>query len=320
MTNFKQLGFFCAFFGIPSFVLAVTPVMMQLDWIYNVQFAGLYQAEAQGYFTEAGLDVELKPVDPDQKTVASVLSSKDRIAFGSAESNVLLAASAAGAPIKAVATMFQGSPMGWMVMPDSDIQTIEDFAGKRIGVHPDGEKVIQVMCRHHEITPEDFTLPHVGYDLEVLMKGEIDAMQAYETDEFVKLQLLTDGESNIILARDNGYHAYSQVIFTTRETVQERPEVVRRFLDAVQKGWDYALDNPEQTVDLVIKDYNPDLDRDYQIASLQRIKHLVQPEAPPSLAPMDREVWEKSQKLYLEFGLIEKAADLDELVDLRFNP
>jgi len=320
MTKLRQLPVSIAFL-FSGFSLAAAPVKvtLQLDWIFNAQFAGLYQAEQQGYFTEAGLEVTLVPVDPEQKTVPSVLAAGG-LAFGSAESNVLLNAHAHGAPIRIVATMFQDSPIGWMYLESSGIQTFGDLAGKRIGIHPDGEKVLGLAASHAGFETADFVLPHVGYDISILIDGGVDAMQCYAIDEFVKLELATDGDAGVFMARDYGYSAYSQVVFTTAETVENHPGVVRKFLEAMRRGWTYALENKEDTVSLILDKYNPSLDRDYQLASLRMIDELVRKDGQPPLAPIDREVFRKSMQAYRESGLIDQPTDLGELLDPRFNP
>lgn len=297
----------------------VTPVTMQLDWIYNVQFAGLYQAKSQGYYAAAGLDVTLVPAQKGQKTVEAVLS-RTGLSLGCAESNVLLRARSEGAPIVALATMFQGSPMGWMYLPESGISSLADFQGKRIGVHPDGEKVIRLLFERQGLQGEDIELPNVGYDPAILISGEVDAMQAYYIDEFVKLQLETNGQGAMIMAKDAGYSAYSQVFFTTESLLAENEAALYRFLKASQLGWQYALENIEETVDLVLQEYNPQLDRAYQVASLEKIRELVMPDGQQIMAPMDRKVWEQAQADYLQFGLLEAPADLDQLLDFRLNP
>lgn len=296
----------------------LTPVTMQLDWIFNAQFAGVYQADEQGYFEEAGLAVEILPVDPEMKTVKRVLAGA--IAFGSAESNVLLKAHAGGAPVRVLATMFQDSPLGWMYLKGRDIETFADLAGKKIGIHPDGEKVLSLASARAGLELGDFLLPHVGHDIGVLVSGEIDAMQCYAIDEFVKLQLVTGGKGGLFMAKDLGYKAYSQVIFTTARTVETHPEVVRSFLRAVQRGWSYALDHKEETVDLILRKYNPDLDRAYQLASLVQIEELVRPGGAIPLAPVRRDVFAASMQLYREAGMLSSGTDLGNLLELRFTP
>ncbi len=289
------------------------PIVMQLDWIHNVQFAGIYQAIEQGYYKSAGLVVEIRPVTFGQDTVERVLETKHCI--GSAESNVLLAAHSNGADIKALATMFQGSPMGWMYLKESGVVDIKDFRGKRIGIHPDGEKVIQLALAHEGIEIPNLETMKVGYNVEILLNGEVDVMQGYLIDEFIKLQLESDESAGILMAKDHGYLAYSQVFFTDSEFLKGHPEQIEAFLEASEKGWEYALSHIEASARLIIEKYNPELQHAHQEKSLESIRELVMPDGMNIMAPMDYAVWSKSQEQFLAQGILERGANLKELLE-----
>ena len=122
---------------------APVPIVMQLDWKANVQFAGLLLAKERGWYADAGLDVRIQPADSaDILVVQSVLTEPNTI--GSSESSALLEARGKGAKIKAVATMFQGSPMALLSLEKSGISEMRDLVGKRIGMHTDGRRVLDV--------------------------------------------------------------------------------------------------------------------------------------------------------------------------------
>ncbi len=301
----------------PPLPAAPTPLVMQLDWIANVQFAGLFQAEARGLYRDAGLDVRILESDPQQKTVDAVLAGP--LIVGSAESNVLLRARADGRPVVALATMFQGSPIGWMYLKRSGIRRIEDLAGRRIGIHPDGEYVIEAVFAERGLERGHFNLPHVGYDIAILLRGEVDAMQGYEIDEFVKLRMAVGDEAGMFAARDFGYAAYSQVFFTSEGRLASDGAAIRAFLDASRRGWEHALAHPGETVDLVLA-RRPDLDREYQLRSLEAIAGLVRSPDGAVMAPMRREVWETSLRNFLAQGLLERPVDLDGLLPDLLRP
>jgi ABC-type nitrate/sulfonate/bicarbonate transport system substrate-binding protein len=122
------------------------------------------------------------------------------------------------------------------------------------------------------------------------------------------------------MARDHGYLAYSQVIFTTEEALKNYPIAIADFLEATQAGWEYASAHRQSTVDLIIEKYNTDLDREYQLASLNRVLELVKPEGRLALAPMDRRKWEMSMARFIDHGILEKEVDLDPFLDFSLNP
>ena len=100
---------------------AGTPVTVQLDWITNVQFAGVLVAQEKGWYKEASLDVSIKPIDLATMTtsVASVLKGTNMI--GIADGLVLLNARADHKPVKAFATMLQASPLCILFLRDGRI-------------------------------------------------------------------------------------------------------------------------------------------------------------------------------------------------------
>lgn len=299
---------------------SLRPVVMQLDWIFNAQFAGLYMAIEEGYFAQEGIEVELRPVLKGQDTVAAVME-KSLPCFGSAESNVLMKGQAAGADIKALATMFQGSPMGWMYKRSSGIESIADFEGKHIGVHPDGVKVVEMAFARNGLNHSSAQVEIIGHDVGILLRGELDIMQGYYIDEYVKLQLQSKEPIGMILAKDHGYSTYSQVVFAPTILVESEPMLVRSFLKALQAGWEAALENPESAVDLIVEKYNPEIDRAYQIESLDKIGDLVKPNGIPAMAVMKRSVWDKGLERFAENGVLNSEdVDLDSLLDFSFNP
>jgi len=290
------------------------PVRVQLDWIYNAQFAGLYQALEQGYFAAEGLEVELKEAPKSAGVVESVVTSTG-IAFGVSESNVLLLECQKGRPVVALAPMFHSSPMGWMVLKQSGIRSAADFRGRKVGIHHDGEKVLAVALARAGLTLKDVVITEVGYDPRILLEGTVDLMQGYSLDENVALQVRAPGQSDFIHAKDHGYIARSQVVFATEATVASNPALVERFLSACRRGWSYALENQESTVDLILRKWNPSLDRTYQIASLGQIARLVKPTPASTVMPlMSRQEWEECQSVFLKHDFLPQRVDLESFV------
>lgn len=297
----------------------LTPVVMQLDWKFNVQFAGLYQAVEQGFFAEEGLDVELREVPKDYDIFSPVIGHEG-LRFGCSESNRLLVEQSKGMPIVALSTMFQGSPMGWISLESTGIESVADFRGKRIGVHTDGVYVIELALRKNGLTDVPFETFEVGHSPEALLSRKADLVQGYVLDEFVKYQKVSPEPLRMVMAKDNGYLAYSQVIYTDQATIDAYPEQTKAFLRAVKKGWEYVDANRAETVDLVLSKYSPHLDRDYQLESLDEVMKLVKPEGATSLAPMDGEVWALSMQEFINQGIMKQPADLNALLPEGFNP
>lgn len=299
--------------------VAMTPVVMQFDWIFNAQFAGFYQAIEQGFFEDAGLAVELRGQATTPDTVGMTLSEPE-ISFGSAESNVLLADAAAGADLKIIGVMFQDSPMGWMFVDDGSIREFTDLASKRVGVHADGSRVIRLLLEEAGADTTNLDTYDCGYAPSIVIDGEADAMQCYYIDEYVKLEQMIGERAGIFLAKDHGYRAYSQVMFTDVETVETHPEVVAGFLRAVKRGWEFAFEHPEDTVELIISQYSSELDREHQLKSLEKIKELMIPQPGALLRVADPKVFEEGLSRMRDRGLIQESIDAADLLAQEFLP
>ena len=292
---------------------SLKPVLLQFDWIFNAQFAGVYQAIERGYFAEEGFEVMVREA-PASSGVIEAVTQSSLPSFGTSESNVLLSARSQGTPVVALPPMFQKSPMGWMALKSSGIDSIDDFADKRVGVHVDGEKVLALALARAGLDLDSVETAKVGYDPAILIAGKVDLMQAYVIDEFIALQKMTGGEATIHLAGDLGYLAYSQVLFTTENTAENYPDIVLGMVTALRRGWEYALNHPDATVELILEKWNPELDPEYQLASLKAMESLLRPPGKDLMPWPSAEAWDQRQQNFLEFGFLKQPVDLEKFV------
>jgi NitT/TauT family transport system substrate-binding protein len=189
--NRRSLLTFSACFGASTLATQLgwlakaqsVPLTMQLDWLYNVQFAGLLLADHLGLYNQADVSVTLQPWESDM--VVPEVVAANPLMLGCSEQNLILAAQAQGAPLKAIATMFQASPYALMLMPDRPARTLQDLIGQKVGVHADGIKVMELVKGINGIQPDQIEVVEIPYEnkLERLISGELDALQCYAVDE-----------------------------------------------------------------------------------------------------------------------------------------
>jgi ABC-type nitrate/sulfonate/bicarbonate transport system substrate-binding protein len=149
----------------------------QLDWKFNAQFAGIFTAP----FTAAGINMTVRPWEDGINAIDEVANGNAD--FACAEQNLIIAAQAAGAPVKAVATMFQLSPYGLMAPPESNITTLADLRGKTVGVHIDGLKVMDLVTGVTGFA--DINVLEIPYanKWNRTASGQVAAVQCYVIDE-----------------------------------------------------------------------------------------------------------------------------------------
>ena len=285
-------------------------IFMQLDWKPNAQFAGLLVASEKGYYQEAGLAVKILPVDSEMDTVGRVVLGDQWI--GCAESHVLLAAKAKDAPIKAFGTMIQQSPFALFSLKKSGITTVKEMKGRVVGLHADGDKAIDVVLGTNGLQRSDVIIKKIGYGLDPLLNGECEIMQGYLVDEVVACEQ-RGIEINIIPMSDHGYTAYGQVYFCNEKFLAAKPDLVRRFLQASNRGWAEAVRDPQGTAKMIVEKYLPQEDVAYQEASLRRLIPALTAED-SRLGWMKAATWEEASRMFGKYRIVDRYVSPGELV------
>ncbi|WAL59126.1 ABC transporter substrate-binding protein [Thermocoleostomius sinensis] len=296
---------------------------MQLDWVFNVQFAGLLLAEQLGLYQDKGVNVVIKPWESGMIVPEEVV--KNPLTIGCAEQNLILDAQAQGAPIKAIATMFQASPYALMMMPDSGLTTLADLAGKTVGVHVDGLKVMELVKGVNNLpTIEVVEVPYEN-KLDRLIQGEVAALQCYAVDEPIGFAQQV-GEAPLLLPMDQyGYNAYAQTFFTTTTVLEQQPDQVSAFLEASFEGWKRALADISGTAQMVAEIYaEPDskyTDVDYQTQSLALVgEYVMRGISEAELGVISAAQWQETAELMADYGIITAAPSVEASLDLSVWP
>lgn len=304
---------------------AAGPMTMQLDWVFNVQFAGLLLADHLGLYQQKGLNVTLKPWESGM-IVPEVITANP-MTIGCSEQNLILEAQAKGAPVKAIATMFQASPYAVMTLPGSGLTTLQDLVGKKVGVHADGVKVMELVKGVNGLKPTDIEIVEIPYEnkLDRLISGELDGLQCYAVDEPIGFEQKV-GQAPILMPMDQyGYKAYAQVFFTTDEMLKQAPEQVKAFLEASFAGWKMAIEDISGTGKLVAETFAEKGSKytnvTYQQQSLQLVSEYVMRGIPAEkLGTIAPEQWQQTTDLMAQYGIIDGAPNLEDSLDLGFWP
>lgn len=307
----------------PSPAADRVPLTMQLDWKYNVQFAGLLLADHLGLYKEKGLEVAIKPWESNMVVPDEVAANP--VMIGCSEQNLILEAQAKGAPLKAIATMFQASPYALMAMPNSSISSLDDLLGKKVGIHIDGIKVMELVKGVNGLQPGDIEVIEIPYEnkIERLIAGELAAVQCYAVDEPIAFEQKV-GQAPILLPMDQyGYKAYAQVFFTTNSLLQQHPEQVKAFLDASFAGWRSALADVPGTAKLIAEKYAEPSSKytnvDYQQKSLELVKEYILRGIPESqLGTISAAQWQETTDLMTQYGIIDASPTVPASLDLSF--
>lgn len=273
-----------------------------LDWFINPDHAPILIAETQGFFMEAGLEVEIiAPADPSDPPKL--------VAAGKAELAItyqpqLHMQVAAGLPLVRVGTLVATPLNSLVVLADGPIRSIADLKGRKVGYSVGGfeDALLGAMLGRHGLTIDDVTLINVNFSLSpALLSGQVDAViGAYRNFELNQMDI--EGRpGRAFFVEEEGVPVYDELVFVAKRDGFD-PALVRRFLDAVERGTHFLVNRSDDAWKAVIARY-PELDDELN----RRAWRDTMARFSLSPAALDRARYERFARFLAERGLIEKA-------------
>ena len=289
-------------------------ISVRLKWLHQAQFAGLYVAVEKGFYEQENLDVTLVPYSYQEQQIDMVIQGKTE--FGVVGGSLLIQARADGLPVAAIAVIYQKNPLCCYSLEESGIKKPQDFIGKTIGLKPgENTQSYYVMMNKLGLDRNQVKEVQIGYGVDELLGGITDVSTGFSVNEPHRV-IEAGHDVNIILFADYGVDVYADTLFTSEEIINSKPELVESFLRATIKGWQYAIENEEETVDIVME-YVTDSTRSHEEYMLRNSIPLIHTGAVP-IGWMEKGKWQYAHDILLQTGQIEKEIDINELFNMSF--
>jgi NitT/TauT family transport system substrate-binding protein len=281
------------------------PVSLQLQWVTQAQFAGYYVALDKGWYREEGIDLTIKPGGPD--LVPADLVTAGTHDFATTLLADLIVAIQEGKPVISIAQIQQMNGLLLVAKKSSGIERPEDFVGKRVGVWLGAwEAQFNALMAKEGIDSQDFELVSQGWSMDPFLEEDLDVASAMIYNEYhVVLESgMKPEDLNIIDYADYGLDFPGDVLFTSRQMAEQNPDLCVRMLRASLRGWQYAIDHPEETVDIVLKyDESGVQTREHQLSMMNEIARLVSLPV-RSLGYTDRDDVRRTIDTLLQYGVL----------------
>ncbi len=286
-------------------------ISLQLKWLHQFQFAGYYAAKEKGFYAHENLDVTIKERQKEVKSTQEVIDGHSE--YGVADTS-LIKDRLNGAEIIVLASIFQHNPLVYITLKSSGIVSPYELKGKRIMQFPDDNAPFIAMLNEARISPSEVTFLDHNLKNDDLINGKIDAMSAYLTDE-VNYFKQKGVEINVIDPRNYGIDFLGDNLFTTEKELKTHPERVERFLRASLKGWDYALQHPDEIIDLILKKYNAN-NRNSKSQLEFEAKEVMKMIMPHSvqIGTTDVKRFERIASIYQSLGLVKSTERLNGFI------
>jgi ABC-type nitrate/sulfonate/bicarbonate transport system substrate-binding protein len=243
----------------PAKAAAIGAASLRFPWVENVEFAGSYIADTNGYYKAEGFSsVTLISGGPTATPVETDLVAGKALFGINTPDLVASAVVTGGAGIKIIGAQFQKNPYAMLSMADKPINTPRDMIGKKIGVQAIVEPVWAAFLKANHIDPNSITKVPVQFDPLPLTTGVVDGWLAYITNEPITLRSRGFKVVTFLFA-DYGYPLAGDVYEVTDKTIKERRDAVKAFLRAQIRGWKEALADPALCARLAVEKYGKNL-------------------------------------------------------------
>lgn len=294
-------------------------VSVMLDWTTNTNHTGLYVAKEKGFFQEEGLDVEiLQSGDPGP----AQLVAANQVDFGVSYQEQVTYARAEGIPLVSLAAVIQHNTSGLASLKEKNIIKPKDLEGKSYGGwgSPEEHAVIEGIMTKAGANPEKVNFIDIGSaDFFSIIGERVDFTWIFYGWDGVQAEL-KKVPLNIMMLRDfdPALDYYTPVLITSEKNIAEKPDLVKKFMAAVSRGYEYSINEPESAANILLQSA-PELDKDLVLASQKWLSTQYKSDA-PLWGLQKKEVWADYAAWMLEKKLLPRAITVDKAFTNDFLP
>jgi ABC-type nitrate/sulfonate/bicarbonate transport system substrate-binding protein len=238
----------------------------QINWIPDATYSGIYLADQNGYFTDAGFSsVDVLPGGADISPAPVVAGGQALVGIANAVS--VAAANQEGADLVVIGTTFQKNPYLVLSLPGSPLRTPNDLIGKTVALDAVNQPVWEAFLTANGIEVGAVKTVPANYDLSLLTNGSVDGYMGYVTNEPGALEL--QGITPVELSFDDfGLPSVDEVLVTTKSAAGSKAEEVKAVLAAILRGYQDFVGDPAAGAALTIERYGTSAGLDDQVQGL----------------------------------------------------
>jgi NitT/TauT family transport system substrate-binding protein len=302
----------------PTSAQSLVHVRLPLGYIPNVQFAPLYVAVENGYFKQAGIEIEF---DYSMETDAVALVGANAIQFAVVSGDQVLLARAQGLPVVYVLAWYQDYPVSIVSKSGQGILNPDNLKGKRIGLpglYGTSYIGLRALLSVAGLQESDVTLDSIGYNqVEALISDQDQAVVVYTTNEPIQLRAM-GYQVDEIRVKDYA-HLVSNGLITNESTISEHPELIRAMDQAIVKGISDTIENPDEAYQISLK-YVEGLAQANQAIQKQVLNTSIELWKTTTLGFSSRTAWDNTQQVLLDMGFLSQQMDVTKAFSNDFLP
>ena len=284
----------------------LTKVKLILDYLPNTNHTGIYVAKDKGYYEAEGIDLEIiEPVGGISN--ALVATGKGEFGISYQEEVTFAKTGTEKLPIKAIATLIQHNTSGLASITEKNIKTPKDFEGKTYAGwgSPAEAAVLKAIMKSEGA---DFSklnmvaIDSMGYNA---LSGGVDLMWLFWAWDVIPAQAAgMNLDFTLLSDYDSRLDYYTPIIVANEKVIAKKPELVKAFLRATQKGYEDAIADPDGSAEVLAKYVDT-----YDLHLLKKSQEYLSKkyiDDSPHWGEMKPEIWEGYMDFMKENGLIEE--------------
>lgn len=284
-----------------------------LDWTPNTNHTGLYVAKEKGYFKDEGIEVDILPAGQDN--VIDVING-DGAEFGiSFQPDLTLAYSKdKNINLLAVATILQNNTSGYLT---NKIFRAKNLDGKVYGGYDTAinKAILKRIIKNDGGDGKNIKfLNSYSEDIFLSLKKGVDYADAFSGWEKIEIETRKlEKEIGFIQITDydKNLNFYSPLIVGNKQFIKKNPEITKKFLRALKKGYEYSITNPKESSEILLK-YAPSLNKDlvYKSQLFLNKNYIDKAEC---WGYMKDSIWNNFTKILIEEKVINKDITIQNL-------
>lgn len=290
-------------------------VNLQLGWLLSGNQLGEACAKQLGYYDQEGIELRFQAGGPSIDGVAIVASGRFEVGQVSSSPSLMLAVSQ-DIPIRCFAVGAQQHPYTFFSLKKNPVREPKDLVGKKVGIQATGAILLRALLAKNKIPESEVKIITMGAEMSPLMTGQVDVVTGWLTNT-TALNVIGDQRVDMRLW-DSGVRLYALPYYATVQSLRTRADVLAKFVRATGRGWQYAYDNRDKSVDLLIKEF-PNLDRKDELIAADVMLGFVfnAYTRAHGWGAMDAQVWKEQIEQYAALGQFTKRVPaVDDVISL----
>ena len=303
-------------FCVACVVNAQPKLVFTPQWTAQSQFVGFYVASSMGFYQEAGLDVVIRHPAASKPSI-------DYLTEGESQFITLNLVTAMnliddGIPLVNVLQMSQQNNL--MIVSHTPLNGKESLRGKKVGHWKSGfSELPMAMDKKYGLDIQ--WIPFIS-NVNLYISGAIDAALAMSYNEFFQLKMAGQRikKEQLLYMRDIGYNVPEDGVYVTTDFYLKHKDLAVKFAEATRKGWEWAVEHPEEALDIVMLTMRQSGIPGNMIAQEWMLKQILNQLADKDTGKrsykLEPKAVELANRILLESGVIKKEITYHQITQL----